>query len=246
MITRARNWVSSQFAWIMLLIAIGTASPANANANGFDADPSPSPSTSAKSAIQSVAPIVPPEVVVALQQGDYQTARKALITLAEKTKDRDELSYYAYLRAIAERLAGQRDAARETLNTSLKANPAGHWAAKIRLELANIELAAGNWAAAEELARAEAVRLLAGPRKDQLAGVYSIFAEKMLDPGDPLVPRRPQRGLRAFGPGTRARREPGAARPTPVHHGSSQPDRTKPRPRDCELPALSEGLSRRR
>ena len=107
-----------------------------------------------------------------MQGGEYETARRALIGLAEKTKDRDDAAYFAYLQAIAERLSGQRDAARDTLRKALQGNPAGRWAAKLRFELAGIELAAGNAAAAEELTRNEAIRLLAGPRKDQLAGVY--------------------------------------------------------------------------
>ncbi|HEX3448928.1 MAG TPA: hypothetical protein VHS97_11775, partial [Isosphaeraceae bacterium] len=187
MITCTRNRVGSHLFGIMILGAIGAWS----QTNGADVLPPPAASTAAKGAIEPVAPVVPSEVVAALQQGDHETARKALIALGDKSKDRDEVSYYAYLRAIAERLAGRRDAARETLGTALKANPVGRWAAKIRLELAGIELAAGNWTVAEELTRAEAVRLLAGPRKDQLAGVYSSFAQKMLEPGDPLVPADP-------------------------------------------------------
>ena len=123
MITRARNRVGGQLSWIMILSAIGTSSLGSAN--GFDADPPPAPSPMAKGVIEPVAPVVPAEVVAALQQGDHETARKALVALGDKTKDRDEISYYAYLRAIAERLAGRRDAARETLATALKANPAG-------------------------------------------------------------------------------------------------------------------------
>ena len=69
----------------------------------------------------------------------------------------------------------------------IEIDPKGRWAAKIRFELAGIELAAGNWAPAEELARAEAERLLAGDRKDQLAGVYHAFARRLLEPGDPLI-----------------------------------------------------------
>ena len=153
--------------------------------------PPPAPSTEAKSAIEPVAPVVPADVIAALQGGDYESARGALNALREKAKDRDDGAYHAYLQAIAERLAGQRDAARETLRKGLSANPTGRWAPKLRFELAGIELAAGNGAAAEELTRGEAVRLLAGPRKDQLAGVYQNFAQKLLEPDDPLVPPDP-------------------------------------------------------
>ena len=169
--------------WIMMLGALGTV----ASAAKADAEPPPAPSTAAKTAIEPVAPVVPAEVIAALQGGEYETARKALITLGTTAKDRDQGAYYAYLQAIAERLSGQRDEARETLRKGLSASPTGRWAPKLRFELAGIELAAGNGAAAEELTRDEAARLLAGPRKDQLAGVYQRFAQKLLEPDDPLV-----------------------------------------------------------
>jgi tetratricopeptide (TPR) repeat protein len=166
-----------------LVGALAASLPANAD----DAAPASAPSTAAKGAIVPPAPVVPAEVVAAMQSGDYETARRALVALAEKATDRDDVAYFAYLQGIAERLAGQRDVARETLRKSLAANPSGRWVPKIRMELAGIELALGNWAAAEELSRAEATRLLAGPRKDQLAGVYREFAQKLLEPTDPLI-----------------------------------------------------------
>src|SRR5262249_8221329 len=46
-------------------------------------------------------------------------------------------------------------------------------------------------AAAEELARSEAGRLLAGDRKDRLAEVYQAFARRLLEPGDPVIPPDP-------------------------------------------------------
>ena len=186
MITRARNRVGSHLLWFITLYAIGMWSRTTDAAADLlrqlrrppKARSSPSRPSCRRRSLPRCNKVT-------------TNLRKALVALAEKSKDRDEITYYAYLRAIAERLSGRRDAARETLATALKANPAGRWTAKIRLELAGIELAAGNWAAAEELTRAEAIRLLAGPRKDQLAGVYSSFAQKMLEPGDPLIPADP-------------------------------------------------------
>ena len=180
---RNRSGVVRRSRWIMMLCAFFTLLLTARS----HAEPPPAPSTAAKTAIEPVAPVVPAEVIAALQGGEYETARKALITLGTTAKDRDQAAYYAYLQAIAERLSGQRDEARETLRKGLSASPTGRWAPKLRFELAAIELAAGNGAAAEELTRDEAVRLLAGPRKDQLAGVYQSFAQKLLDPGDPLV-----------------------------------------------------------
>jgi tetratricopeptide (TPR) repeat protein len=147
---------------------------------------------SGRAAIEPAAPVVPGEVVASMQAGRYEEACRALIALGEQAKDRDDGVYFAYLRAVAERLAGNRDAARETLQTAMrvetKPGEAGwRWTTKIRFELAALELAAGNLAAAEELARAEAGRLLAGDRKDRLAEVYQAFAHRLLEPGDPVV-----------------------------------------------------------
>ena len=102
-------------------------------------------------------------------------------------KDRDERAYLRYLQAVAERLARQTDAARATLHAALDENPKGPWVPKIRFELANIELAAGNLAIAEELARTEAIRLLSDDRKDRLAEVYHGFAKRLLQPEDPVI-----------------------------------------------------------
>ena len=105
--------------------------------------------------------------------------------------DRAGKSYNALILGIAQRLGGQADAARTTLAAALEAAPKGPWAAKIRLELAGVELAAGRPAEAELLARAEAESLLAGDRKDRLAEVYYAFARRLLKPDDPVTPADP-------------------------------------------------------
>jgi len=141
----------------------------------------------AKGAIEQPAPILPAPLVSALQAGQFAAARTALTALREKAKTPDEQSYFAYIQGISERLGGQADLARKTLSQAIEAGPNGRWAAKMRLELAGIELAAGNLAVAEELARSEVVRLLAGARKDRLAAVYQAFARRLFEPADPLV-----------------------------------------------------------
>jgi tetratricopeptide (TPR) repeat protein len=150
-------------------------------------DPAGSALPAANGAIEQPAPSVPASVIAALQSGEFAGARAALMSLREKAKTADERSYLGYLQGIAERLGGQPDFARETLNSALEANPSGRWAPKMRLELAAIELATGKLASAEALARSEATRLLAGTRKDQLAAVYQAFARRVFEPGDPLV-----------------------------------------------------------
>jgi uncharacterized protein YfaS (alpha-2-macroglobulin family)/tetratricopeptide (TPR) repeat protein len=140
-----------------------------------------------RSAIEPAAPVLPAEVVAAMQEGKFGPAQEALDRLAAQATKPGEKAYFALIRGIAQRLAGQRDEARSTLNAALQADPNGPWTAKLRLELATVELAAGRFAAAEELGRAEAVALLADDRKDRLAEVYHAFARRLLAPDDPIV-----------------------------------------------------------
>ncbi len=169
----------------LLLFFLGAGFASRGQEAGLPARPTAFPT--ARGAIEPAAPVLPAEVVAAMQEARFEEARRALIALGEKSADVDDRSYYDYLRAVAERLAGNRDAARTVLQTALRDNPTTRWAAKLRYELAGVELAAGNLAAAEELMRAEATRLLAADRKDRLAEVYHAFAVKLLEPGDPVV-----------------------------------------------------------
>jgi uncharacterized protein YfaS (alpha-2-macroglobulin family)/TolA-binding protein len=175
--------VVTRAAWIALLGVSGFLTWGFAR----DEASSPGPAVSARGAVQPAAPLAPPEVVAAMQSGQYDGARKLLIELRQKSKTPDADAYFAYLEAIALRLAGNRSAAGDVLRQALKAERAGRWAPKMRLELAGLEMSAGNPAAAEQLARDEAVRLLAGGRKDQLARVYETFAQRLLKPDDPLI-----------------------------------------------------------
>ncbi len=168
-----------------LVLAVGWVAPSAAGDDG----PRPrAPSLpTARGAVEPPAPVLTADLVAAMQEGRYDDARGVLMGMAERAADADDRAYFTYLRAVAERLAGHRDAARDALRTALRVRPATRWDAKIRYELAGIELAAGNLAAAEELARGEAVRLLAVDRKDRLAEVYHAFAVRLLEPEDPVV-----------------------------------------------------------
>ncbi|MGC8640208.1 MAG: MG2 domain-containing protein, partial [Isosphaeraceae bacterium] len=174
---------------IFLVASLAILLPADL-AMGADPPDAASP-LAGRTAIKPPAVVLPAEVVALLQEGKYDAARTAIAHLKDAAQDRDERAYLGYLQAIAERLAGQQDAARATLRAAAEENPKGHWISKIRFELAEAELAAGNLAAAEELARSEAVRLLADLRKDRLAEVYHAFARRLLNPDDPVVPADP-------------------------------------------------------
>ncbi len=172
-----------------------------AMALGAMEDDPPRPAAIAKNAVAPAAPVVPLEVVDAMQEGRYEVADRLLAGLSEKTKSTDEKAYFLYLGGISQRLGGHRDAARELFRKAIETDRQGRWVIKIRYELAGIELQSGNWAPAEELARTEAERLLSGERKDQLAGIYHDYARRLLEPGDPLDRTRPERGLRLACPG---------------------------------------------
>ncbi len=127
-------------------------------------------------------------------------------------------------------LSGQRDTARETLaQGDRRPTPRAAGPPRSGSSWPGIELAAGNWAAAEELARAEAIRLLAGDRKDQLAEVYHAFARKLLEPGDPLVQPDPNAAYELLAQARELAESPALARPAPFLHGPRQPGGREPR-----------------
>ena len=218
--------------WLIVVAAAGPRSEAQ------DGRPPGRPRAlpTARGAIEPAAPVLPGDVVAAMQEARYEEARRALTALAEHAANADDRAYLAYLRAVAERLAGNRDAARATLKDAMRAAPANRWAAKIRYELAGVELAAGNLAEAEALTRAEAGRLLAPDRKDGLAEVYHAFAIRLLEPGDPWS--RPTR-TPPMTCSTRRATWPRARAPGPVcrGHEPGQPGGQQPRRgaiQDCE------------
>jgi uncharacterized protein YfaS (alpha-2-macroglobulin family)/TolA-binding protein len=144
-----------------------------------------------KRAIAPAAPTLPGAVVASMQERKYDDAIAGFDRLIAAAKEPGDRSYFRFLRGIAETLARKPDAARKTLLEALQADPNGPWAGKIRSELASVELAAGRPAAAEELARAEAMVLLAPERKDRLTEVYHAFARRLLAPDDPVTPPDP-------------------------------------------------------
>ncbi len=151
------------------------------------ADAPPTAPSAARRAVAPIAPGLPGPVVAAMQEGKYAEAAVALDRLIAEAKSPSDRSYFRFVRGIAERLGGKADDARKTLAGALEAEPKGPWAAKIRSELAAVELAAGRAPAAEAMARAEAETVLDPARKDRLAEVYHAFARRLLAPDDPVA-----------------------------------------------------------
>ncbi|WZP00456.1 MG2 domain-containing protein [Isosphaeraceae bacterium EP7] len=154
---------------------------------GADA-PAPNP---AHRAIEPVAPVLPADVVAAMQEKRYEQAATSLVRMEGEAKAEDQ-AYFSLIRGIAQRLGGKKAEARGTLTKAIEGAPKGPWAAKLRFELATLEVAEGKFAAAEALAREEAQGLLAGDRKDRLAVVYENFAKTLLKPDDPITPADPE------------------------------------------------------
>ncbi len=181
-----RNWLLSLGGLLFVLWGpFGFITNAWSGASGARADDA-APAAGA-AAIKPAAPVIPGEIIAALQEARFDAARAALASLREKAAEVQQRAYLGYLQGIAERLAGRKDLARATLSQAARDAPNGAWAPKIQLELAAVELASGNLAAAEELARSEAMRLLADDRKDRLAEVYHSFARRLLEPDDPVA-----------------------------------------------------------
>jgi uncharacterized protein YfaS (alpha-2-macroglobulin family)/TolA-binding protein len=150
------------------------------------------PAAGSNRAIAPVAPVLPAGVVAAMQEGKYAEAIAGIDGLTAAAKEPSERAYHALIRGTAHRISGKSAEARATWTAALKADEKGPWAAKLRYELASLELAEGRPAEAEGLARVEAERLLAGERKDRLAGVYYAFARRLLKPDDPITPADPK------------------------------------------------------
>ncbi|MDB5352249.1 MAG: large extracellular alpha-helical protein [Planctomycetota bacterium] len=143
----------------------------------------PAPNSEAKAAVRPLAPAIPPDVAAALQENRVAEAITGLNRMAEdKTLSGDDRDFLTLLSAAALRRAGNLDEARATIKAALAARPAGRWAAKLKGELVQVELAAKKFAAAESLARAAAESALDDARKDRLAGIYRGFANRLLKP----------------------------------------------------------------
>ncbi len=89
-------------------MAITLALACNPRSRAHAAD-EPASEPAPQRAVEPAAPVIPGSLVAALQGGDYETARRSLVTLRAEAKSDDDRAYFAYLQAIAERLAGQRE-----------------------------------------------------------------------------------------------------------------------------------------
>ena len=169
------------------------------------------------------APVIPGPVVAALQEGKYDVARSSLAALRGETKDRDRSRLLGYLQAITERLAGQKDAARATLGCASAENPAGPGSPRSGSSWRASSWPRATCAAAEELARTEAIRLLADDRKDRLAEVYHAFARRLLEPDDPVIQPDPNGAWELLNQARDLAKGPALRGAAPLRDGPGQP-----------------------
>jgi uncharacterized protein YfaS (alpha-2-macroglobulin family)/tetratricopeptide (TPR) repeat protein len=165
---------------------------------GAGTDDAASAQPRADGIIAPIAPEVPSDIVAALQEGRIDDAIAGLAPLAEKAKDADDRSYLLFLKGIALRLKGDSKGAGAIFESTLKLKPEGRWSAKIRVELAAIEMKLARPARAEELMREQTAKLLAPERKDRLAKIYEDFADRLLKPVDSLNPADPNGAYELF------------------------------------------------
>lgn len=174
--TRPHN---RSFVWLAGLFFAGAAALTAGIDEGDEKSVGKDAVPSAKRSIEKIAPELPAEVVSDLQFKHYPRAAGRLEKLERAAKE-DDRGFYAWTRGIALRLDGKSTEARSILKKAIEAHPRGPWAAKLRGELATVELALGRPDQAEVLARAEVEALLDDSRKDRLATVYQGFAERLL------------------------------------------------------------------
>ncbi len=105
-----------QVAFPLLLVACSAACLLE-EAQAKDPAAGPAQPIAGRGAVNPAAPIIPGEVVAALQAGDHEGASTALAKLRENAKDRDERAYLGYLQGVAERLAGHKEAARASTSS---------------------------------------------------------------------------------------------------------------------------------
>ncbi len=175
------------FGFLVATVAVGYQAAARLGAG----DPAAA-ETAGRRAVVPAAPLPPAEVLEALEEGRFEQAAQALARQGAVEKDAEARGYFALLEAKALRLAEKRDQAQLVLKRALEQNPGGRFHRKLAGELADLDQKGGDQPTALALLQEITRELLSGPRKDALAKVYHDFAQKLLEPGDPLQKPDPE------------------------------------------------------
>lgn len=122
----------------------------------------------------------------ALRSRDY-TAAIVLIDSELKSARGDSREFLLLRRGLALRYAARLDEAIKTLEQQIAEFPAGDWAEKARMHIADVLVAQKKFDAAEKI-YAERVRQLVGnDRKTDIAKIYLNFAQEYFQPQDKLT-----------------------------------------------------------
>jgi hypothetical protein len=135
-------------------------------------------------------PLVPPEVRTAMHDRRYAEAIAGLDGLLRTSPK--EGDYWLYLKGLAQLYAKGYEGAVASLTEFERKHPASRWLAKARFARAEAHLATRQYQQAEDIYEAEAQRLMAEGRKDELAGVLVSFADRLATPKDPALPDSPE------------------------------------------------------
>jgi len=184
--------MSRSVSWLLLgIVAVSTCGLAVWAREGASNPVPETPTPEAKRAVEPIAPVLPGEIVSALQAGEVDRALEQLDAWLERDDATEEdRAYAALIRGMAYRRAGRLEQSAETLRAAIETG--GPWASKLRFELAETELAARRPDQAEALASLQVDALLDPSRKDRLAGVYLAFAERLLEPEEPTANPDPE------------------------------------------------------
>lgn len=152
-------------------------------------DPEARPDRLAARVLERLVPDIPNSTLLKLGRPDPAEAVAELEQLVadEEKTDPDDRAFLRLIQATALRASGDLPAAADKLRAGIAAAPAGKWTAKLRYDLAAVELASGSPADAQALGRELASALLDPDRKDRLALVYRGFARETLRPDNPIA-----------------------------------------------------------
>jgi hypothetical protein len=132
----------------------------------------------------------PPAVRTALQDRDYAAAVRELDKLL--AAGADGADYWLYLKGLAVLRLGQAEEAIAIFREVEAEHADSPWLAKARYARAEAHLQRREYAKAEAIYEAEAVRLMDPKRKDGLARRLLAFADKYATPKDPAKPDGPE------------------------------------------------------
>lgn len=127
------------------------------------------------------------EINRSLRGRDYAKAVSLIdAALAANPKDA-EREFLMFRKGLALQYAGKPAEAIAAFEAQVEAFPAGPWANKARMHVADVHVSLKQFDAAEKIYARRVAELVSDERKSEIARVYLDFAEDYFQPKDPLV-----------------------------------------------------------